>query len=81
MEVVKVEKDNNQCRNVSPLSFNTGDTFYAQSIPLEYATTNIKFDVKKSPRLCLKSPLKSLDLTPEMDVFHWEDRWGEVFIR
>jgi hypothetical protein len=67
----KGDRSYNLGRNVDPLSFSIGDTFYAKSIPLEYGTYNTNFDIKKLPHLRLKSPSKTIDLAPEMDVFHW----------
>lgn len=67
----KGELYRNQERNVNPLSFSRGEVFHAKSIPLEYGTYNTNFDINKLPRLRLKSPTKTVDLAPEMDVFHW----------
>lgn len=67
----KGELSQNHNRNVNPLSFSRGDVFHAKSIPLEYGTYNTNFDIKKLPHLRLKSASKTVDLAPEMDVFHW----------
>jgi hypothetical protein len=61
----------NHDRNVNRLSFNKGEAFYAKSIPLEFGTSNTNFDIKKLPHLRLKSPSKTIDLAPEMDVYSW----------
>ncbi|MCF2495695.1 hypothetical protein [Dyadobacter chenhuakuii] len=58
-------------RNVEPLTFKKGDTFYAKPSPVEYGSSNTSFDVAKLPALRLKSGATTVDLKPALAVVNW----------
>lgn len=63
-----------QNRNVSSLSYNKGDTFFAKTVPLSYGPGNSTadyFNAVKLPDIRLKNGQKSVDLKPELVVFNW----------
>ncbi|MCF0063247.1 hypothetical protein MUK70_10280 [Dyadobacter chenwenxiniae] len=58
-------------RSADPLSVGRGESFFVKASPVSYGHHDSDFNVNMLPRLRLRLAEKTVELDPELVVFHW----------